>query len=45
MARIYYEYHDRGHFGGDYFKPDFPELLQALKQRLYKDLSGQQIQL
>ena|SRR5436190_8447480 len=23
----YHEYNNQGHFGGDYFKPDFPELL------------------
>jgi predicted alpha/beta hydrolase family esterase len=26
----YHEYNDQGHFGGDYFKSDFPELLHAI---------------
>lgn len=30
----YYEFQDQGHFGGDYQKLVFPELLQALKSRL-----------
>lgn len=30
----YYEYSDQGHFGGDYHKAEFPELLEALKKRL-----------
>lgn len=30
----YYESIDQGHFGGDYEKIDFPELLQALKKKL-----------
>lgn len=30
----YYEFTDKGHFGGDYHKADFPELIQALKGRL-----------
>lgn len=30
----YHEFTDQGHFGGDYFKPDFPELSHALVQRL-----------
>ena len=30
----YYEYSDRGHFGGDYYKQDFPELAQAIIRRL-----------
>lgn len=30
----YYEYQDQGHFGGDYYKETFPELILALKTRL-----------
>lgn len=30
----YHESLDAGHFGGDYFKPDFPELLDAIKKRI-----------
>ena len=30
----YHEYSDRGHFGGDYKKLVFPELLEALKKKL-----------
>jgi len=30
----YYEYETQGHFGGDYYKPTFPELFEAIKNRL-----------
>lgn len=30
----YYEYQTQGHFGGDYFKETFPELLDTLKHKL-----------
>ncbi len=30
----YYEFADKGHFGGDYHKETFPELLAALKKNL-----------
>ncbi len=30
----YHEFTDKGHFGGDYYKPEFPELLEALKEKL-----------
>lgn len=30
----YHESVDGGHFGGDYYKPEFPELLEALKRKL-----------
>lgn len=30
----YFEYDDMGHFGGDYVKPTFPELIKALKDVL-----------
>lgn len=32
----YYEFTDQGHFGGDYFKKTFPELLQSIKEQLNK---------
>ena len=30
----YHEYKDQGHFGGDYHKPDFPEIVQAVRRKL-----------
>lgn len=30
----YYESQDQGHFGGDYYKETFPELLKVIKTRL-----------
>lgn len=30
----YYESIDQGHFGGDYYKPSFPELFAALKAKI-----------
>jgi predicted alpha/beta hydrolase family esterase len=30
----YYESPDQGHFGGDYYKETFPELLQAIKVKI-----------
>lgn len=30
----YYEYTNQGHFGGDYYKPEFPELVQIIKNKL-----------
>lgn len=30
----YYESNKYGHFGGDHYKPDFPELLDVLKRKL-----------
>lgn len=30
----YYEFTDQGHFGGDYFKPTFPEVVALLKTKL-----------
>ncbi len=30
----YYEFADQGHFGGDYHKETFPELLEVLKRKL-----------
>jgi len=32
----YYEFKNQGHFGGDYFKKTFPELIDAIKRRLEK---------
>ncbi len=32
----YYESPDQGHFGGDYYKETFPELLQAIKRHIAK---------
>ncbi len=32
----YFEYPDQGHFGGDYYKKTFPELLIAIKEQLMK---------
>lgn len=33
----YYEFSDQGHFGGDYHKPEFPELVAALKKKLFNN--------
>lgn len=30
----YFEFKDQGHFGGDYYKETFPELLNAIKTKL-----------
>ena len=30
----YYEYHDQGHFGGDYHKITFPEVVKLLENKL-----------
>ena len=30
----YHEFNDQGHFGGDYHKPNFPELVTAVKKKL-----------
>lgn len=32
----YFEFNDMGHFGGDYHKASFPELLEALKEKIFK---------
>lgn len=34
LQNEYYEYTDQGHFGGDYYKPEFPELLAVLRLKL-----------
>ncbi|HKC14501.1 MAG TPA: alpha/beta hydrolase [Patescibacteria group bacterium] len=34
LGSEYYEFTDQGHFGGDYDKKTFPELLEALKRKL-----------
>lgn len=31
----YHEFKDQGHFGGDYYKEEFPELTLAIKCKLY----------
>lgn len=33
----YYESPDQGHFGGDYHKETFPELLKAIKGKIYEN--------
>ena len=30
----YHEFKDQGHFGGDYFKPDFPELTLSILNKV-----------
>ena len=30
----YCEFKNKGHFGGDYYKPEFPELLEVIKQKM-----------
>lgn len=32
----YYESSDQGHFGSDYYKETFPELLEAIKKKIGK---------
>jgi predicted alpha/beta hydrolase family esterase len=34
LGAEYYEYADQGHFGGDYYKPEFSELLAVLRDKL-----------
>lgn len=34
LSTDYYESPDQGHFGGDYYKETFPELLEALRSKL-----------
>lgn len=34
LGTDYYESPDQGHFGGDYYKETFPELLQAIKMKI-----------
>lgn len=33
LGTDYYEFTDQGHFGGDYHKPTFPELVDAVKKK------------
>ena len=33
----YFEFSDQGHFGGDYYKQTFPELLDAVKRKIIND--------
>lgn len=35
LASEYYEFTDQGHFGGDYYKPTFPELIAAVKKKIF----------
>lgn|SRR3990167_2131941 len=37
----YHEYRDQGHFGGDYSKPDFPELSQFVLRKLSQESNRQ----
>lgn len=39
----YYESPDQGHFGGDYYKETFPELLEALKTKIDEPLFSKEI--
>lgn len=34
LSTEYYEFANQGHFGGDYHKPTFPELVDAVKAKL-----------
>lgn len=34
LSSEYYEFTNQGHFGGDYDKKDFPELVQTLRKKL-----------
>ena len=34
LTTNYHEYSDQGHFGGDYYKQTFPELVNALRKKL-----------
>lgn len=36
LNTTYFEYTNQGHFGGDYYKETFPELITALKEKLNK---------
>ena len=38
LSTDYYESPDQGHFGGDYYKETFSELLEALKKKIEKHL-------
>lgn len=29
----YFEFTDEGHFGGDYFKAEFPEIVEYIKEK------------
>lgn len=39
----YYEFNNQGHFGGDYNKVTFPEVVQVLKTKLQKSLTYETI--
>ena len=34
LDAYYFEYDDQGHFGGDYHKPEFPEIIKFVQERL-----------
>ncbi len=34
LGSEYYEFKDKGHFGGDYYKPEFPELIKVLAEKI-----------
>ena len=34
LGSKYFEYDSMGHFGGDYYKPTFPELITALQEQM-----------
>lgn len=36
LGSEYYESPDQGHFGGDYYKETFPELLEAIRKKIGK---------
>lgn len=36
LASDYYEFTDQGHFGGDYYKQTFPQLVEAIQRKLNK---------
>jgi predicted alpha/beta hydrolase family esterase len=36
LATEYHEFNNQGHFGGDYYKPEFPELVAAILNKFEK---------
>lgn len=34
LGAEYHEYTDKGHFGGDYYKAEFPELIAVIKEKI-----------
>ncbi len=43
LGTIYYESPDQGHFGGDYYKETFPELLEAIKRKIDEPLVSKEV--